>query len=1129
MTHQRLRRLAALALVAALPASSARAQLVLDDPLQGSTNGARSGGSFASGGWKVTGKDDSILWHIPTVSHGAAEWEVKGLRAGECRAGMEDHAELFHMYDHTYANSDSSYSPGYRDNPYKHFVRKQGCIDIAPDRVKLVWKIGEAFDEPGSSPLSWDPARAYRFREEWGPDGAGNAVIRLYRDGVLLLNASLPGPYAPAGHSVRIGASVRRDPAAGAPLDAVYSNVKVWDLDSGPPKAPSFTRPRAGEVLAGPLAFLEWTASGQSRFQARVNSLNDPEAGIVWDSHEASSAQNFIHAGPLGQGTPFAFVRAGNAVGWSPWSSPRSFRVDAASIPAGPDLVRLEGNSLADHGGPFLGLGATYFSALRLARSDRARLRSDLSFLRSKGFRFVRVLSMVGWNSSWQGLEIAPVSFTSQNGTSVAAWPDYWQEFRDLIDIVHEHGLRAQVTIFADAQLMPSKAARLQHMATLLSSLAGREHQIILLEVANEAWQNGFPGDQGVADLREFGKYLADRTTIPVALSAPAGGTNAELTELYQGSAADIATAHFTRDTGTAEGGWLPVRDPWRVELAAGVPPVSSNEPIGPGSSVNRETDPVKLAMAAAFAWGANLPMYVFHSSAGVRSLERFQDMAGVGGYVQLAEVLPPDLASWPRNDGKEPSAPLTSFVDGQPNRTWPEVPGARSGLIMNAGKVKGAEWVALPIGILDGGVELEARRPVSFRVIHPETGAEIARMAKARGERFTLTRGPGAYILTGFFTDVPGGPTLPPLIQPVSPNPETAPAGVEYRHAMRLLQGNPAPSWTLLKGPAGMKVDASGLVHGWTPGLGDVGKTFFIQVLAKNEYGSAEESWRVVVAEVREVLFPFSAGTEGWALSVWKSGPYDPGSAAWDPAGGNPGGNLRSTGSGDSNNLDTCTREGSAITRAVSTAGLGGVKVEFDIMASLAGPPGPSGAGNCPVLQGTSEDKLAVSYSTSGPGGPWTAALVLGEADLSPSWGKESIDLSGVEAAEDNPAFAIRFEWQFNAKSDTGRLDNVRIRGFSLAPPPPRFRRGDPNGDGAMDLTDAIEILRFLFLGQPPVLDCEKSADTDDSGELDLSDAMGLLEHLFLGRPAPRPPFGGCGVDPTADGLDCSAPPACP
>jgi len=132
------RRLTAPALLALALTAPASAAVVLDDALQGSTTGTRSGGMFAPGGWKVTGKNDSILWHIPTVKHGAAEWQVKGLNPGECRAGMEDHAELFHMYDFTYSGSDVNYAPGYRDNPFKHFVRKQGCIDLFPDRIKLV-------------------------------------------------------------------------------------------------------------------------------------------------------------------------------------------------------------------------------------------------------------------------------------------------------------------------------------------------------------------------------------------------------------------------------------------------------------------------------------------------------------------------------------------------------------------------------------------------------------------------------------------------------------------------------------------------------------------------------------------------------------------------------------------------------------------------------------------------------------------------------------------------------------------------------------------------------------------------------------------------------------------------------
>ena len=71
--------------------------LVLQDALHGSTTGTRLGGAWVAGGWEVTGKEDTIYWHLPTIAHGAAEFEVQGLRPNERRAGMEDKTELFHM------------------------------------------------------------------------------------------------------------------------------------------------------------------------------------------------------------------------------------------------------------------------------------------------------------------------------------------------------------------------------------------------------------------------------------------------------------------------------------------------------------------------------------------------------------------------------------------------------------------------------------------------------------------------------------------------------------------------------------------------------------------------------------------------------------------------------------------------------------------------------------------------------------------------------------------------------------------------------------------------------------------------------------------------------------------------
>jgi hypothetical protein len=77
-----------------------------------------------------------------------------------------------------------------------------------------------------------------------------------------------------------------------------------------------------------------------------------------------------------------------------------------------------------------------------------------------------------------------------------AGLADYWQQLRSLIDLAYDrYGLRTQITIFADAQLMPGKGARMEHLRRLLAQvLPRREHKIMLLEVANEAWQNGFPG-----------------------------------------------------------------------------------------------------------------------------------------------------------------------------------------------------------------------------------------------------------------------------------------------------------------------------------------------------------------------------------------------------------------------------------------------------------------------------------------------------------------------------------------------------------------------------------------------------------------------------------------------------------
>jgi hypothetical protein len=424
----------------------------------------------------------------------------------------------------------------------------------------------------------------------------------------------------------------------------------------------------------------------------------------------------------------------------------------AAARPTKPrdGRVRVDDHSLADDDGHFLGLGVSYFTALWRCKNDRARLEADLDFLSRQGFNYYRMLSMVGYYPAWDGLEIAPISFTSREDKSVDAWSDYWQQLQELIDLAYDrYGMRTQVTIFADAQLMPEKEDRIDHMQKLLAITRGREKKIIMLEVANEAWQNGFPGNEGVSDLREFAEFLNSRTEIPIAITSNHDAEGKAFDRLYADAKADVATWHFSRDRRTDDG-WKPVYDCWELADRPGIPPISSNEPIGPGSSVDSEKEPIRLVMAAAFAYAAKAPMYVFHSEAGVFGKTRFEDTPGIDRFHAIQRLLPTDLPNWQRNDGKEARAPFTVFAGGQPNRYWPEVESARDGCVRNPGSRKNDQFVCVPIGIRPDGLQLQARESLEFSAYDPLSGESLKSATVRSGERVTIPAGPGGLLILG-------------------------------------------------------------------------------------------------------------------------------------------------------------------------------------------------------------------------------------------------------------------------------------------------------------------------------------------------------------------------------------------
>jgi hypothetical protein len=85
------------------------------------------------------------------------------------------------------------------------------------------------------------------------------------------------------------------------------------------------------------------------------------------------------------------------------------------------------------------------------------------------------------------------------------------------------------------------------------------------------------------------------------------------------------------------------------------------------------------------------------------------------------------------------------------------------------------------------------------------------------------------------------------------------------------------------------------------------------------------------------------------------------------------------------------------------------------------------------------------------------------------------------------------------------------------------QFVRGDVDQNEALEISDAVFVFNYLFLGgaRPACID---AADFNDDGALDLSDGVAELNFLFLGGPSPPAPHPKCGDDPSDDALSCES-----
>jgi hypothetical protein len=140
------------------------------------------------------------------------------------------------------------------------------------------------------------------------------------------------------------------------------------------------------------------------------------------------------------------------------------------------------------------------------------------------------------------------------------------------------------------------------------------------------------------------------------------------------------------------------------------------------------------------------------------------------------------------------------------------------------------------------------------------------------------------------------------------------------------------------------------------------------------------------------------------------------------------------------------------------------------------------------------------------------------------------TIEISSNLAKKKSPPTEVNVTVNGESKRWTTAVDGL-IKGEIDDGTP--FLRGDigmgkPGEDHPADeiynITDAVRILRTLYVDTELVFDCASAADVNDDGSLNETDAVYLMNYMYIGGPQPPAPFGAIGTDPTPDDLECTA-----
>lgn len=394
--------------------------------------------------------------------------------------------------------------------------------------------------------------------------------------------------------------------------------------------------------------------------------------------------------------------------------------------------ARLMGRrSVGDDEGPKNYVGLSRFPWLWFWKFERDRVLRELDADRAAGFRYGRVLAQVGDPKNaadyWAGRIVDP------------DWPDYQELIAGLTNAALERGHLIEWTIFGKGGPYDATARRPDLVRRVTDVLKGNTLGVLFGEIMNEPNVVNSIADEELKALAAQAKAAVP--VLPWATGAfwfePEDGDPTDPGRyeraLVRTQTTDLDIEHLDRDTSKSEEQDRPWRQGWDHGLTDRR--WCDNEPIGPGSSVNRESRPDVLRSHRAVNFVCGAFASCLHGRPGVRGDLLWETEPAYYQAAKAVRFLPGNL------------------VEGKPqnsNTNYPDRPFYLDEAFLRA-KNGNTRGIVRAYSILTDGIyytiafgpvspfELKAERNLTVQCVQQDAGALLWERDVAAGERLAF------------------------------------------------------------------------------------------------------------------------------------------------------------------------------------------------------------------------------------------------------------------------------------------------------------------------------------------------------------------------------------------------------